>query len=134
MHRLARALSALVSCREAASFACEPLAPSGVTVSAETCAARLCVYVCSRHTMTAHEFTIAAGDLDAGGRHYLFAVRAPWMRAALEEHEATAGGADGKLDVRASKSGTDVVGRGTLQAALSVPCARCLEPVVVEID
>jgi uncharacterized protein len=81
-----------------------------------------------------HEFAIAAGDLDAGGKHYLFPVRAPWMRAALEDHEATAEGADGKLDVRASKSGTDVVVHGTLQAALTVPCARCLEPVVVEID
>ncbi len=85
-------------------------------------------------TMTRHEFAIAAGDLDAGGQSYLFPVRATWVRAALEDHEATAGIADGKLDVRASKSGGDVVVHGTLQAHLSVPCARCLEPVAVEID
>jgi len=84
--------------------------------------------------MTPHEFVISAGDLDAGGRRYLFPVRVPWMRMALEDHEATAGGSDGKLDVRASKSGSDVVVHGTLQATLSVPCARCLEPVTVEID
>jgi uncharacterized protein len=84
--------------------------------------------------MSPHEFAISAGDLDAGGRHYLFPVRASWMRASLEHHEATAGGPDGVLEVRASTSGSDVVVHGTLRAALSVPCARCLEPVAVEID
>jgi uncharacterized protein len=84
--------------------------------------------------MTAQEFTISAGDLDAGGRSYLFPVRAPWMRAALEDHEATAAGPEGKLEVRASKSGSDVVVHGTLRASLSIPCARCLESVTVEIE
>lgn len=83
--------------------------------------------------MTPHEFAISAGELDAGGQNYVFPVRAGWVRAALENHEATAGGENGKLEVRASKSGTDVVVRGVLQATLSVPCARCLEPVAVEI-
>jgi uncharacterized protein len=84
--------------------------------------------------MALHEFAISAVELDAGGRGYAFPVRAPWMRAALEDHEATARGVDGKLEVRASKSGSDVVVHGTLRASLLVPCARCLEPVTVEID
>jgi uncharacterized protein len=84
--------------------------------------------------MTAHEFTISAGDLDAGGRSYLFPIRAPWIRAALEDHEATAAGPEGKLEVRASKSGSDVVVHGALRASLSIPCARCLESVTVEIE
>jgi uncharacterized protein len=84
--------------------------------------------------MTAHEFTISAGDLDAGGRSYVFPVRALWMRAALEGHEASAADQDGELQVRASKSGSDVVVHGTLRAALSIPCARCLDPVTVEIE
>lgn len=83
--------------------------------------------------MGPHEFTISTGDLDSGGKHYVFTVRAPWMRGALEEHEATAAGTDGKLEVRASRSGNDVVVHGSLEAALTVPCARCLEPVGFEV-
>ncbi len=85
--------------------------------------------------MTAHhEFTIPVGDLDAAGKHFVFPVRAAWVRGALEGCEATATGADGTLDVRASKSGNDVVVHGTLKAELVVPCARCLEPARVRID
>jgi uncharacterized protein len=83
--------------------------------------------------MGAPEFTISTGDLDSGGRKYVFPVRAAWMRGALEEHEATAAGPDGTLDIRASKSGNDIVVHGTLSAVLSVPCARCLEPVEVPV-
>src|SRR5262249_35697614 len=56
-----------------------------------------------------------------------------WIRGALEDHEATAAGSDGELDVRVSKSGNDVVVHGTLKAELRVPCARCLEPVRLPI-
>jgi uncharacterized protein len=84
-------------------------------------------------TMPPPEFTLSAGDLDSGGKQYVFPIRAAWMRGALEEHEATAEGTDGVLDIRASKSGTDVVVHGTLEAALTVPCARCLEPVRFDV-
>ncbi len=84
--------------------------------------------------MSAHEFTIPVSELDAAGRSYHFPVRAAWVRGALEDHEATSSGADGKLDVRVSKSGNDVVVHGTLKAELSMPCARCLKPVMVTVD
>lgn len=76
----------------------------------------------------AHEFPISVADLDAGGRAFRFTVRANWVRGAFEGHEATAASTDGVLAVRASKSGHDVVVDGTLDATLSVPCARCLTP------
>jgi uncharacterized protein len=82
---------------------------------------------------TSHEFTLSTGDLDAGGREYVFRIGATWMRGALEGHEATASGPDGVLSIRASKSGSDVVVHGTLEAVLSAPCARCLEPVDINI-
>ncbi len=84
--------------------------------------------------MPAHEFRISVGDLDAAGRAHAFPVRAAWVRGVLEGNEATASDTDGKLEVRASKSGNDVVVHGTLKAALTVPCARCLEPVQIPID
>ncbi len=83
--------------------------------------------------MAAHEFSVPARDLDAGGKHVQFVVRAAWILGALEGTSVAAGGSDGALDVRISKSGTDVVVRGTLTADLTVPCARCLEPAHVSV-
>jgi uncharacterized protein len=83
--------------------------------------------------MLAHEFSVPAQDLDAGGRHVRFVVRAAWIRGALEGTDVGQGGADGTIDLRLSKSGTDVVVRGTLAAELTVPCARCLEPAHVHV-
>lgn len=78
--------------------------------------------------MSAHEFSIPVSELDAGGKDYRFVVRAAWIRGALEGHEATSSGVDGMLAIRVSKSGHDVVVHGSLDAALTVACARCLEP------
>ena len=83
--------------------------------------------------ITDHEFTIRTLDLDAGGKDFTFAIRAPWIRGLLEDHEAKAPDRDGKVEVRASMSGTDVVVHGTLDASLIVPCARCLEPVDIDV-
>ena len=83
--------------------------------------------------MSAHEYTIPVSELDAGGKEFRFPVRAGWVRGALEGHEATSAGTDGALAVRASKSGHDVVVHGTLDAALTLPCARCLEPAELKV-
>jgi uncharacterized protein len=84
--------------------------------------------------MSGRELEINVGDLDAGGKRYSFPLRAAWIRGVLEDHEATATGRDGTLDVRASRSGNDVVIHGSLKAELEVPCARCLAPVPLSID
>ena len=84
--------------------------------------------------MAPPELKFNVGDLDAGGKRFTFPLRAAWIRGVLEDHEATAAGPDGELDVRASRSGTDVVVHGTLHARLTVPCARCLDPVPLDID
>jgi uncharacterized protein len=55
------------------------------------------------------------------------------VRGVLEGHEATSAGTDGAIAVRASKSGPDVVVHGTLDAELTTPCARCLEPARVKV-
>lgn len=78
--------------------------------------------------MSAHEFTIKTTELDAGGKDYVQPIRPAWTRGALEDAEAKATDKEGKLEVRASMSGHDVVVHGTIDATLTVPCARCLEP------
>jgi uncharacterized protein len=80
-----------------------------------------------------HEFEVPVRDLDAAGKPYRFTLRKAWMRGALEGTEVQPEGPDGLLDVRVSKSGTDVVLRGKLAAELVVPCARCLEPARVSV-
>ena len=84
--------------------------------------------------MSDHEFAIPVRDLDAAGKPFRFPVRGAWLRAAFEGTEAQATGGDGELDVRLSRSGTDVVVHGRLRAELQVPCARCLEPAAVKVD
>ena len=80
------------------------------------------------------EFPVSIADLDAGGREFKFAVRAAWVRGALEDTDATAAGPDGKLDVRVSKSGHDVVVRGRLDVDLTTHCARCLKDVTIHLE
>jgi uncharacterized protein len=79
------------------------------------------------------EFAIPVRDLDAAGKPFRFPVRAAWVRGALEGTHVATVDTDGDLDLRLSKSGTDVVVRGRLQADLTVPCARCLEPAHVPV-
>jgi uncharacterized protein len=81
-----------------------------------------------------HEYAIPVSDLDAAGRSVRFPVRSAWIRGALEGTQVDPAGADGVLDLRLSKSGADVVVRGSLRAELIVPCARCLEPARVTVS
>ncbi len=83
--------------------------------------------------MPSPELCIPIHDLDAAGRHFSFTIPSGWIRGVLEGTGVSAAGPDGDLDVRASKSGSDVVIRGVLSAELSVPCARCLEPACIRV-
>jgi len=84
--------------------------------------------------MASPEFSVPARDLDAAGKRFHFDVRAPWIRGAVEGTGIDVPGRGGELDVRVSKSGTDVVVRGTLTAEVVVPCARCLEPARIAVQ
>lgn len=84
--------------------------------------------------MSEREFAIPVRDLNAAGKPFRFPVRTAWLRGALEGTELHPGDRDGQLDLRLSKSGTDVVVRGNLQAEVTVPCARCLEPARVAVN
>ncbi|MGD0673811.1 MAG: DUF177 domain-containing protein [Polyangiaceae bacterium] len=84
--------------------------------------------------MSPHEFTIPVHNLDAAGREFRVPVRVAWLRGALEGTDVGPVGGDGTLDVRVSKSGADVVVRGSLVAELLVACSRCLEPARVVVN
>jgi uncharacterized protein len=80
-----------------------------------------------------HEFSFPVHDLDVSGKRFRLPVRSTWLRGVLEGTEIGAPERDGELDLRLSRSGPDVVVRGTLAAELLVQCSRCLEQVVVPV-
>jgi uncharacterized protein len=80
------------------------------------------------------EFAVPVRDLDVAGKPFRFPVRAAWLRGALEGTAVGATEEDGRLELRLSKSGTDVVVRGTLVAQVTAPCARCLEPAPIAVS
>src|SRR6185295_8868169 len=75
---------------------------------------------------------VSASELDAGGKEYARPIPNAWLTTAFGDSDATPMG-DGALDVRLSKSGTDVVVHGKAKADVELPCSRCLEPVKVAL-
>lgn len=74
-------------------------------------------------------FVIPVHDLDLTGRSVRFPITPAWLRGALEGCEAQPAGRDGQIDVHLTKTGNEVLVQGQIDAALVIPCARCLEPV-----
>jgi uncharacterized protein len=80
------------------------------------------------------EFAVPVRDLDVAGKPFRFPVRTAWVRGALEGTAVGATEQDGHLELRLSRSGTDVVVRGKLEARVTAQCARCLEPAPVAVS
>jgi uncharacterized protein len=76
---------------------------------------------------------IPAADLDAVGRSIDADLPLSWLDRQLAECDVK-GVEPGHLAARLSRSGTDVIVRGRLRAAVQMPCARCLEPARVDVD
>jgi uncharacterized protein len=74
-------------------------------------------------------FIVPVHDLDLEGRSVRFPITPAWLRGALEGCEAQPAGSNGQLDVHLTKTGNDVLVQGQIDAALVLPCARCLTPV-----
>ena len=77
-------------------------------------------------------FVVSASELDAGGKEYERPIPHEWLKNTFEESDALPLG-EGQIDVRISKSGTDVVVHGMAKADVELPCSRCLEPVKVTL-
>ncbi|MBK8257123.1 MAG: DUF177 domain-containing protein [Polyangiaceae bacterium] len=72
-------------------------------------------------------FTVTVHDIDSGGLARAFELPVAWLARVLDDTDVEAT-EPGHADVRLSRSGSDVVVRGTAKAALMLPCARCLAP------
>ncbi len=83
--------------------------------------------------MSHPELVVPVADLERGPKHVTFALSEPWLRRALEGTDATATG-PGEVDVTFSKNGGEVLVRGALKAALTMPCVVTLDPVPVPVQ
>jgi uncharacterized protein len=72
-------------------------------------------------------------DLDPAGKPYEAALTEEFLRGQLEETDVTVT-APGKVSVRYSRTGTDVIVHGRITGSFAVPCARCLAPAAFEVD
>jgi uncharacterized protein len=83
--------------------------------------------------MSHPELVVPVADLERGPKHVTFSLSEPWLRRALEGTDATATG-PGEVNVTLSKNGAEVLVRGALKAALTMPCVVTLDPVPVPVQ
>ena len=83
--------------------------------------------------MSKSVFIVPVADLERGPRTVTFTLDEAWLRQALEGTDATPRRA-ASATVELSKNGRDVMVRGRLEAALSMPCVVTLDPLDVNVN
>jgi uncharacterized protein len=73
-------------------------------------------------------------EIGAEGLPVNVLVTADWLAAACPDLEAKPGDEGLALTGRITKTGEDYLLRAHLRGAVSLPCARCLEPARVDLD
>jgi uncharacterized protein len=86
-------------------------------------------------------FVVPAADIDIAGVPLDEPLPVSWLEEQLADTDVKVakaglaeGGAAGHVRVRLSRSGNEIVVRGRVEARLTVPCARCLEPATLSVD
>jgi uncharacterized metal-binding protein YceD (DUF177 family) len=75
---------------------------------------------------------VRIADLERGKKHYDWELPVPWLRHAFEGTEATIE-APGSFTFDASITSRQVIIRGKAQTKVTVPCARTLDPVPLDL-
>ena len=78
-------------------------------------------------------FVVPLADLERGPKHAVWSVDEKWLDVAMEGTDAKARGV-GSIEVTLTKSDTNVLIKGTIKVPLTMPCARTLEPVGVDVE
>jgi uncharacterized metal-binding protein YceD (DUF177 family) len=78
-------------------------------------------------------FIVPVADLERGPKTVTFTLDEAWLRGALQDTDATPR-RPGTVTVELSKNGRDVMVRGRLEAALSMPCVVTLEPLQIDVN
>jgi uncharacterized metal-binding protein YceD (DUF177 family) len=78
-------------------------------------------------------FVVPVADVERGPRTVTFTLDEAWLRESLSGTEATPRG-PGSATLELSKSGRDIMVRGSVVAALSMPCVVTLDPVDIDLS
>jgi uncharacterized metal-binding protein YceD (DUF177 family) len=78
-------------------------------------------------------FVVPVADLERGPRTVTFTLDEAWLRQAFEGTDATPRRA-GSATVELSKNGKDVLVRGRVEAAVSMPCVVTLDPLDIDVS
>jgi len=78
--------------------------------------------------------TFLAVDIRIDGLDVDLPLPATWLSAKLTDTEVQPAETDNRIRARLSRSGNDIVVRGRVAAAVTVPCVRCLEPAAIDVD
>ena len=78
-------------------------------------------------------FVVPVADLERGPRTVTFTLDEAWLRHALEGTDATPR-KPGSAVVELSKNGKDVMVRGRVTVALSMPCVVTLDPLDIDVN
>jgi len=80
------------------------------------------------------QFSVPVRDLERADQHRQFELSPEWLDTALAESEARSDGTPGSFEVRLKKNGREVLVKGMARARVTMPCARTLEPVPVDLE
>lgn len=82
------------------------------------------------------EFVLRVLDLDAGGKEITFPVRTAWVREVLAGSDLRADekGPEGSFEMRADRTGRDILLTGRLRGSIVADCVRCLEDARIGVD
>jgi uncharacterized protein len=72
-------------------------------------------------------------DLERGKKHYEWELPLPWLRHTFAGTEASVDG-PGMLIFEASETSRQVIVRGRAEAKVTMPCARTLDPVQLDLS
>jgi len=78
-------------------------------------------------------FVVPVADIERGPRTVSFTLDEAWLRETFEGTEATPRRA-GSATVELSKSGRDIMVRGRVEAAVTMPCVVTLDPLEIDLQ
>jgi uncharacterized protein len=77
--------------------------------------------------------SVTANDIDAAGVALDAELPPAWLDGELADADVKAR-SPGRVTARLSRTGEEIVVRGRVKAALQIPCARCTEPSMLDVD
>ena len=80
------------------------------------------------------QFSVSIRDLERSDQHRQYELSPEWLDEALVQSEARSDGSPGSFEVHVRKNGREVLVKGMARARVTMPCARTMEPVPIQLE